>query len=128
MRVTTALIVMGLMMAGSAAQAQPVDGARLFATRCGACHWDPAKPGEQMRTGPSLKGVFGRKAATQTNFKRYSKALAGSGKTWNEQALNAYLEAPMKAVPGTYMAFPGLKKPEERAAVIAYLKAHASAR
>lgn len=104
------------------AAAQAVDGKKLFSSRCGVCHWDPAKPGEQVRMGPSLTGVVGRKAGTHPKFTRYSKAMKSSGKTWTEATLNAFLENPRQTVPGTNMAFPGLKKPEERAAIVAYLK------
>lgn len=104
------------------AAAQAVDGKKLFTSRCGVCHWDPAKPGEQVRMGPSLTGVIGRKAGTHPKFTRYSKAMKDFGKPWSEAQLNTYLENPRKVVPGTNMAFAGLKKPEERAAVVAYLK------
>ena len=104
------------------ATAQAVDGKKLFTSRCGVCHWDPAKPGEQVRMGPSLTGLIGRKAGTHPKFTRYSKAMKEYGKPWTEASLNTYLDNPRKVVPGTNMAFAGLKKPEERAAVVAYLK------
>lgn len=103
--------------------AQGVDGKKLFTARCGVCHWDPGKPGEQVRMGPSLDGVVGRKAGTHPKFTRYSKAMKEFGKPWTEATLNSYLDNPRKIVPGTNMAFAGLKKPEERAAIVAYLKA-----
>lgn len=104
------------------AAAQAVDGKKLFTTRCGVCHWDPGKPGEQVRMGPSLIGVVGRKAGSHPKFTRYSKAMKENGKPWTEASLNAFLDNPRKLVPGTNMAFVGLKKPEERAAIVAYLK------
>ena len=104
------------------AAAQAVDGKKLFNARCAVCHWDPGKPGETVRMGPSLTGVVGRKAGTHPKFTRYSKAMKAYGKPWAEANLSAYLENPRKVVPGTNMAFPGLKKPEERAAIVAYLK------
>lgn len=104
------------------AAAQAVDGKKLFNSRCAVCHWDPGKPGEQVRMGPSLTGVVGRKAGTHPKFTRYSKAMKSAGKTWTEAMLDSFLENPRQAVPGTNMAFPGLKKPEERAAIVAYLK------
>jgi len=108
--------------------AQTVDGAKLFATRCATCHWDPNKPGEQPRLGPSLKGVVGRTAGTHAAYTRYSKAMKAHGQRWTEASLDTYLENPRKTVPGTNMVYPGLKKPEERAAVIAYLKRASSPR
>lgn len=104
------------------AAAQAVDGKKLFATRCGVCHWDPGKPGDQVRMGPSLSGVVGRKAGTHPKFTRYSKAMKDYGKPWTEAQIDAFIDNPRKLVPGTNMAFAGLKKPEERAAIVAYLK------
>ncbi len=109
-------------IAATPAAAQAVDGKKLFTSRCGVCHWDPAKPGEQVRMGPSLTGVVGRKAGTHPKFTRYSSAMKKFGQPWTEALLASYLENPRKVVPGTNMAFVGLKKPEERAAVVAYLK------
>lgn len=129
MRRVTSAFILALGLAGTAsAGAQTVDGAKLFATRCASCHWDPNKPGEQQRLGPSLKGVVGRTAGTLAGYARYSKAMKAHGKPWTEASLDTYLENPRKTVPGTNMIYPGLKKPEERAAVIAYLKRAGSAR
>ena len=119
-----ATFVMLAMTAGLAVPtaAQAIDGKKLFASRCGVCHWDPAKAGEQVRMGPSLSGVVGRKAGAHPKFTRYTKAMKSFDKPWTEATLTAFLENPRKTVPGTNMAFPGLKKPEERAAIVAYLK------
>ncbi|WP_426167406.1 c-type cytochrome [Sandarakinorhabdus sp. DWP1-3-1] len=76
------------------------------------------------RVGPSLWGVVGRKAGSIENFK-YSPANKNSGFTWTDEQLFTYLEAPQKVIPGTYMAFAGLKKPQDRADVIAFLKTKA---
>ena len=76
------------------------------------------------RVGPSLWGIVGRPAGSIANFK-YSPANKNSGLTWSEDQLFTYLEAPQKVVKGTYMAFAGLKKPQDRADVIAYLKTKA---
>ncbi len=101
------------------AQAAP-DGEKLFKTRCSACHWDPATPDEKPRMGPSLKGVVGRKAG-EGPFKRYSPAMKAASFTWTAETLGHYLDDPRKTVKGTSMAFPGLKKADERAAVVAYI-------
>ena len=122
MRIATTFAVMALASLPAPAMAQAVDGKKLFASRCAVCHWDPAKPGEQVRMGPSLTGIVGRKAATHPKFTRYSKGMKTFGKPWTEATLDTYLENPRKTVPGTNMAFAGLKKPEERAAIVAYLK------
>ncbi|MBB3978943.1 cytochrome c [Rhizobium azooxidifex] len=94
-------------------------GATVF-KKCAACHSvDPTN-----KVGPSLKDVVGRPVASIEGF-RYSKAMIafGEGKTWDEALLTEYLAAPRAVVKGTSMAFAGLKKPEDVANVIAYLKA-----
>ncbi len=92
-------------------------GKRVF-TQCMSCH---AVAEGQNRAGPSLYGIVGRPAGSVERF-RYSRANADSGIVWTEDSLFAYLENPQAYVPGTTMAFRGLRKPQDRADVIAYLK------
>lgn len=124
---STIILALGLAVAVPAS-AQAVDGAKLFATRCASCHWDPSKPDEKPRPGPSLRGIIGRTAGSHPGYLRYSKAMKVFGERWTPASLDTYLENPRKTVPGTNMLFPGLKKTEERAAIIAYLKRADSAR
>lgn len=107
-------------MTTGAAQAAP-DGASLFKTKCGICHFAPDVMPQQMRMGPSLRGVVGRKAGTLATFPRFSKAMKAYGQPWTVQRLDTYLTSPQQTVKGTIMGFAGLKVPAERAAVIAYL-------
>lgn len=103
----------------SAAQ-QPCDlalGKRVFG-QCSICH--SVEKEVPPTAGPNLYGVLGRAAASAPGFS-YSKALRESGKIWTAQELEHFLEQPMSAIPGTTMAFAGLKKPAERAAVVCYL-------
>jgi cytochrome c len=86
--------------------------------QCVACH--AVEPGRNG-IGPTLAGVFGRKAAALPGV-TYSPALKQSGLTWDEATLDPWLEAPAKMVPGTRMVYPGLRDPAARAEVIAYLK------
>ena len=75
------------------------------------------------RVGPSLNKVVGRTPGTADGY-RYSPAMIAFGEggaVWDEETLFLYLEAPKKVVPKTKMTFPGLKKPEDRDNVIAYL-------
>jgi cytochrome c len=92
-------------------------GEKVFA-QCKACH--VAEEGVN-RVGPSLWGVVGRTAGSIEGF-RYSSANKNSGLVWSEEQLFTYLKAPRETIPGTTMAFAGLKKPQDRADVIAYLK------
>jgi len=96
------------------------NGERVFA-QCRACHVVEAGVN---RVGPSLWGLIGRTAGSIEGFK-YSPANKNSGLVWSEEQLFTYLEAPQRTIPGTYMAFAGLKKPQDRADVIAYLKTKA---
>lgn len=95
----------------------PAVGEKVFA-QCKTCH--VVEKGVN-RVGPSLFGVVGRKSGMVPGYK-YSDANIKSGVTWNEAALFAYLEAPLKFMPGSKMTFFGLKKPQDRADVIAFLK------
>ncbi len=91
-------------------------GEKVF-NQCKACH---VTTKGVNRVGPSLNAVVGRKSGSVAGFK-YSAANLKSNVTWDAATLFKYLEAPMKFMPGTKMAFAGLKKPEDRANVIAYL-------
>lgn len=109
------LVLAAMLLAPVAANA--ADAPAAF-NQCKACHKvEAGKNG----VGPSLFGVYGRKAGTAEGFK-YSAQMAGSGLTWDDAGLSKYLADPKGTVPGNKMAFAGLKKPEDLAAVIAYLK------
>ena len=79
----------------------------------------PLDPTEQ---GPNLGGLFGRVSGTTEGF-AYSAANKNKGVKWGEETLYDYLLNPKKYIPGTKMVFAGLKKPQDRADLIAYLKA-----
>lgn len=86
--------------------------------QCKACHKiEAGKHG----VGPSLAGVFGKKAGVVEGYK-FSEPHKASGLTWDEATLAKYLADPKGTVPGNKMAFAGLKKPEDVAAVVEYLK------
>jgi cytochrome c len=112
-------LVIGLSVVSLAAHAQG-DAARgkVVFMQCMACH--SLKAGEN-RIGPSLHGLFGRKAGTAPDFP-YSPSMQRSGITWNEQALKSYLPDPQARVPGTKMIFVGISDPKKVDDVIAYLK------
>ncbi len=96
-------------------------GEKVF-RKCKACH---VVDKEQNRVGPHLVGVIGRAAGAVDGFK-YSKAMKGSGISWTEDNLAAYLSDPKGFIKGNRMAFAGLKKEADVANVIAYLKSATS--
>lgn len=102
--------------ASAAPAGDPVKGKTVFA-RCAACH--DLNTGKTL-LGPSLKGIVGRKVGSVANF-AYSPAVKTKGGTWTPQALDTFITAPMKAIPGTRMPFAGLPNPDDRANLIAYL-------
>ncbi len=86
--------------------------------QCKTCH--AVEPGRHG-IGPSLAGVHGSKAGVAAGY-NFSSAMKASGLTWDDASLDRYLENPMATVPGTKMAYAGLKDPAKRAEMIAYLK------
>ena len=94
----------------------PAAGAQVF-RKCGACH--SLEPG-QNKVGPSLAGIFGRKAGTIEGYD-YSVALKRSGVTWTPETIDQFLASPSHFIHGSKMLFTGLKRPEDRANVIAYI-------
>ncbi|HSF95475.1 MAG TPA: c-type cytochrome [Thermohalobaculum sp.] len=100
------------------ASADPEDGKRLF-LRCKACH--TINKGGRHRLGPNLWDVVDRKVSGAKGFK-YSSAFRKLEGNWDYAALDALIENPRKFASGTRMAFPGLRNPAQRAAVIAYLR------
>lgn len=93
-------------------------GAVVF-RKCMACH--QVGPDARNSVGPILNGTIGRPAGTHPGY-NYSPATRNSGLVWDEQTLTRYLRAPRELVPGTRMAFAGLKDDRDIADVIAYLK------
>jgi cytochrome c len=77
-------------------------------------------------TGPSLARVWGRRAGTVDGFTRYSEPLRRSTHVWDEPSLDRWLDDPAAVVPGNLMTFPGLKEAQQRADLIAYLRAVAA--
>ncbi|EEE36301.1 cytochrome c552 [Rhodobacteraceae bacterium KLH11] len=100
------------------AAADPEKGARVF-RKCTACH--KLEDGANG-TGPYLYAVVDRPLGTAKGFGGYSAGMLSHGGNWTPEALDAFLERPSAYISGTTMSFAGLKKPQERADVIAYLQ------
>ena len=98
--------------------AADADKGKTLFTKCKACHNADAT---KHKVGPHLVGIVGRKAAS-TDYGKYSDALKESGITWDEANLDKWLTNPKVMYPKTKMLYPGLKKAEDRANVIEYLK------
>jgi cytochrome c len=116
----TVAAVLALAWAGAALAQGAGDkaaGEDLFLDRCAMCHI--AEGGGQ---GPSLTGLYGRKAASAPGF-TYSAALKASGLTWTGPELDRFLTNPGAAVPGTAMPI-SVPDAKERANLIAYFAAH----
>lgn len=92
-------------------------GEKAFAV-CKTCH--AVEAGKNM-VGPSMHGLIGRTSGSIPGYS-YSTANKNSGIVWTEAKLFQYLEAPQRIIPGTKMTYTGLKDPQKRADVIAYLK------
>ncbi|GFH16146.1 cytochrome c [Haematococcus lacustris] len=95
------------------------NGQKIFKTKCAQCH--TYEKGQGHMQGPNLGGLFGRVSGTTAGF-AYSKSNKEASITWSEETLFDYLLNPKKYIPGTKMVFAGLKKPEDRNDLIAFLK------
>ena len=101
-----------------ATEGNAAKGERLFGT-CAACH--SLEPNRSM-TGPSLSGLWNRKAGSLASFPRYSPALKSSNITWDDNTLDRWIADPQHLVPGNTMTFPGIKEAGQRADLLAFLK------
>jgi cytochrome c len=138
MRLAPVLLAGALALAGCGKSEAPADGAaasgeatveapavaptaamgeQIF-RRCVACH--TVEKGGSNGIGPNLHGIVGAPVASKPDFS-YSGAMKAKGGVWDEAALDAYLKAPMKDVPGTRMAFAGVIDATDRKALILYL-------
>ena len=106
------------------ADGDPAKGKDVF-KQCASCH--AIGPGAANKLGPPLNKVVGRSWGSSSNYSYSAGLLAGhkAGRIWDDAALDQWLTAPQKMIPGTKMFFGGLDDAKQRADVIAYLKGFA---
>jgi len=107
---------------GTVLPAADIEAGKKVAAKCVSCHTFEA--GGANGTGPALFGVIGRKPGAHGGF-AFSDAMVEYGAanpSWTHERLGHFLASPKKEVSGTKMTFVGLKKPEDRIAIIAYLQ------
>jgi len=110
--------VLVLLSAIRAAAGDPAAGEFVFKKRCFVCH--AVGEGARNKVGPELNGLFGRPAGSVPGYS-YSKANKESGIVWEEAIFSTYVRDPRGTIPGTKMAFNGLKSDQEIADLVAYL-------
>ncbi len=104
-----------------AASAAPQAPGKTLFIQCAACH--TVEAGGPNRVGPNLAGIVGKKAASHEGFS-YSAAMKQKAPVWDEATLNEFLKHPQAFVPGTSMAFAGVRNDDQRKALIEYLKSN----
>jgi cytochrome c len=106
----SALVIIATSVAASAALAQDAAAGKTVFNKCLACH--AIGEGAKNKVGPELNGLDGRKSGTAPDY-NYSDANKNSGITWNEAQFKEYIKDPRAKVPGTKMAFAGIKNEKE---------------
>lgn len=101
------------------ASAQDVKAGESVFAQCRACH--QVGPKARNLVGPELNGLIGRKAGSVPGY-NYSSANKNSGLTWDEATFKEYIANPRAKIPGTKMAFAGIKDPKKVDNLLAYLK------
>jgi cytochrome c len=112
------LVTISFYVVGARSDGNPNRGQRVFGA-CAACH--SLQPDQNM-TGPSLAGLWNRKAGSVASFNRYSPALQSSNIVWNDKILDDWIRDPQLVVPENQMTFAGIKDSQQRADLLAYLK------
>ena len=113
-----ALMILTVTATAPAAMAQDVAAGKSSFNKCLACH--AIGEGAKNKVGPELNGLNGRKSGTAPDY-NYSDANKNSGITWDEATFKEYIKDPKAKIPGTKMAFAGIKNDKEIGDLWAYL-------
>ncbi|SIN98074.1 cytochrome c [Bradyrhizobium erythrophlei] len=116
-RVTAALLITLLAAGAARADGDAARGEAKFGD-CAACHKLEASANN---VGPSLHGIFARKAGEIADF-RYSPAMKRSGISWTPETLDKFISDPQSLVPANRMPYAGMASAADRADLIAYLQ------
>jgi cytochrome c len=114
-----ALIAAALALPSAAAKAQDLAAGEQSFKKCLPCH--AVGDGAANKVGPQLNGLDGKKAGTTPDYS-YSEANKNSGLVWSGAVFEEYIKNPMAQMPGTKMAFPGIRNETEISNLWAYLK------
>lgn len=115
--IAATLIIGGSCFRPVIAAGDPAAGKVVYEEECSECHSIEGK----NKKGPTLSGVFGRKAGTVADYAEYSDSMKSSGIVWAEDKLDQYLTMPRKFVPGAKMKYEGLADAKARADLIAFI-------
>jgi cytochrome c len=115
------VVIASSVAAATAALAQDAAAGKTSFNKCMACH--AIGEGAKNKVGPELNGLDGRKSGTAPDYS-YSDANKNSGITWNKDQFLDYIKDPKAKIPGTKMAFAGIKNEKEANDLLAFISQH----
>ena len=118
--VRSAMVIVASMCLVTAHAADIENGKVLFEEHCVACHTVIERVRD--KSGPNLRGVFGRTAGTEEYSGGFSEEMMASGVIWEVATLQAFLSSPAQTIRGTKMVFRGLRDIEARMDITCYLE------
>lgn len=112
-----AMATLVLSWGSSHAAGDPANGKLVYEEECAECHTINGK----NKKGPSLVGMFGRKAGAAPDYADNSAEMKASGIVWSQDSLDKYLTMPRKFIPGAKMKYDGLMDAKARTDLIAFI-------